>query len=213
MANWRRVLYQAALPRRRERPCKNTPGGVHARPGRGSPIRTVKICMWPGRGTLSIARHTKLSRWRRSTRRLLGDRRLSGLRMTRPGVFCDLGRLKLTSECVFLLRAGHLPHHGDDQNAADRWVDPRVQRSRGLAAMPSAAVPHPHTCATSAWSDTIGEVSGATAPPPPSPPSVVTTCVAKHLRLRCWAASQRGPRLERHVFATRVSSLQSQSLY
>ena len=140
---------------------------------------------------------TKLSGWRRSTRRLLGDRRLSVF-ATRPGVFCDLGRLKLTSECVFLLRAGHLPHHGDDQNAADRWVDPRVQvagprhfalhrRTNGGAVAKARAISASRVCR----------------------PSVVTACVAKHLRLRCWVAwAAPGA----HVFATRVSSLQSQSL-
>ena len=142
-------------------------------------------------------RHTKLSGWRRSTRRLLGDRRLSVF-ATRPGVFCDLGRLKLTSECVFLLRAGHLPHHGDDQNAADRWVDPRVQvarprhfalhrRTNGGAVAKARAISASRVCR----------------------PSVVTACVAKHLRLRCWVAwAAPGA----HVFAMRVSSLQSQSL-
>ena len=143
-------------------------------------------------------RHTKLSGWRRSTRRLLGDRRLSVF-ATRPGVFCDLGRLKLTSECVFLLRAGHLPHHGDDQNAADRWVDPRVQVAR-----PRHFALHRRTNG--------GAVAKAraTSASRVCRPSVVTTCVAKHLRLRCWVAWA-APAA--HVFATQVSSLQSQSLY
>ena len=179
-------------------------GRVDKTPGVGSPPRP-RIGD-PHRENLHVARpwdpldrrHTKLSGWRRSTRRLLGDRRLSVF-ATRPGVFCDLGRLKLTSECVFLLRAGHLPHHGDDQNAADRWVDPRVQvarprhfalhrRTNGGAVAKARAISASRVCR----------------------PSVVTTCVAKHLRLRCWVAwAAPGA----HVFATRVSSLQSQSLY
>ena len=128
-----------ALPSCWERPCKNTPGvGSPPRPRIGDPHRENLHVARPWDPL--DRRHTKLSGWRRSTRRLLGDRRLSVF-ATRPGVFCDLGRLKLTSECVFLLRAGHLPHHGDDQNAADRWVDPRVQRS--CTAAPLCAPP-PH---------------------------------------------------------------------
>ena len=176
---------------------------VEKTPGVGSPPRP-RIGD-PRRENLHVARpwdpldrrHTKLSGWRRSTRRLLGDRRLSVF-ATRPGVFCDLGRLKLTSECVFLLRAGHLPHHGDDQNAADRWVDPRVQVAR-----PRHFALHRRTNG--------GAVAKAraTSASRVCRPSVVTACVAKHLRLRCWVAWA-APAA--HVFARRVSSLQSHSL-
>ena len=84
-------------------------------------------------------RHTKLSGWRRSTRRLLGDRRLRVF-STYPGVFRDLKHLETASQCVFLLRTGHPPHHGDDQSAAGRRVDPRVQVARPVP----LCAPPPH---------------------------------------------------------------------